>query len=275
MKFSLIMATLGRKNEVDILLNSLVNQTYKYFELIIIDQNYDERVYEIYDKYKNCINIKYIRSNKKGLSYNRNIGLEKCSGDIVAFPDDDCEYNHDTLEKIYFFFKNTTYNFYTCNTRDKTSDMAIFNAENKSTEINIRNVMHTAISFTIFVRYENIKNFRFDKQLGVGTRFGSAEESDMLLYLLKNGNNGFYHSDSFIYHPHKKETIEKFYSYGKGYGALYKKAVFVYKFYSLGLYFLYNKIIKEFVKLYLCPYEKGRITSIKARLYGFIFYKLT
>jgi len=272
MKFSLVMATLGRKDELDIFLNSLINQTYKYYELIIVDQNSDERVYEIYKKYKHCIDIIYIKSDKKGLSYNRNIGLEKCSGDIVAFPDDDCEYNFDTLEKVYLFFKNTTYNFYTCNTKDKTSNMAIFNAENKSAEINIHNIMYTGISFTIFVRYENIRNFRFDEKLGIGTKFGSAEESDMLLYLLKNGNHGFYHSDSFIYHPYKKDTIEKFYSYGKGYGALYKKAVFVYKFYSMGFYFFYNVIFKEIVKLCLYSYEKGRYTSIKSRLYGFIFY---
>jgi glycosyltransferase involved in cell wall biosynthesis len=271
-KFSLIMATLGRKDEVDALLNSLVIQTYKCFELIIIDQNSDERVCDIYVKYKNCIDIIYIKSDKKGLSYNRNIGLEKCRGDIVAFLDDDCEYNYDTMERVAAFFISSHYDFFTCNTKEKNSNKTIFNAPKTSTEVNIFNFMRTGVSITIFVRYDKIKKFKFDEQLGLGARFGSAEESDLLLFLIKNNNKGFYCSDIYIYHPCKDNTIEKSFSYGKGYGALFKKAVFVYKYYFLFFFFL-NVIIKEVIKVCIYPYEKGRVTSIKARLYGFIFYK--
>ncbi|GHV89642.1 glycosyl transferase [Spirochaetia bacterium] len=274
MKFSLVMATLDRKDEIVIFIKSLLNQSYTNFELIIVDQNKDNRVFDIYNAYKNIINIIYIKSNQKGLSLNRNIGLKRCSGDIIAFPDDDCEYNNDTLNNVFNFFShNNTYGFYTSNTREKDGNKGILNAKNTDSEITINNIMYTGISFTIFTRKECIKDFKFDEQLGVGARFGSGEESDLLFFLLKNNNKGYYHANSYIFHPAKTETIKKCYSYGKGYGALYKKAIWVYKFNELIIPFFYNIILKELIKVCIYPYEKGRFTSLKGRLYGFVFYK--
>ena len=54
MKFSLILATLGRDIELVSFLNSLKNQTYRDFELIIIDQNQDKKIDAIVKKFINC-----------------------------------------------------------------------------------------------------------------------------------------------------------------------------------------------------------------------------
>ena len=105
MKISLVTATLGRVDEINILLDSLVKQTYKNFELIIVDQNEHYKVQNIVDRYTNILNIKYIRSSTKGLSYNRNVGIKECSGDIIGFPDDDCYYSDNLLEEIVYTFK--------------------------------------------------------------------------------------------------------------------------------------------------------------------------
>ena len=52
MRFSLVMATLNRRDEVAGFINSLLAQTYADFELLIIDQNQDNRVYDLYEQYK-------------------------------------------------------------------------------------------------------------------------------------------------------------------------------------------------------------------------------
>jgi Glycosyltransferases, probably involved in cell wall biogenesis len=99
MKFSLIMATYGRSNEIENFLISLKNQTYKNFELIVIDQNDDDKAYKIIKKFQNDINIIYLKVSFKGLSKARNYGLNYASGQIIAFPDDDCEYPNDFIGK--------------------------------------------------------------------------------------------------------------------------------------------------------------------------------
>ena len=79
MLVSLIMPTLNRYEDIDLLMKSLQKQTYKNFELIVVDQNDNDKVKEIVDKYKEEIVIKYIKSNKLGLSYNRNTKKVKSS----------------------------------------------------------------------------------------------------------------------------------------------------------------------------------------------------
>jgi hypothetical protein len=132
--------------------------------------------------------------------------------------------------------------------------------------------MYTAISFTIFVRSGIIKGFRFDEQLGVGAVYGSGEESDLILFLLKNKNSGFYHAGDFIYHPFKTLDSERAFYYGKGYGALHKKAVVSYRLYLVLFSFLFV-LLKESFKMVFYPFSPLRIATMKGRIYGFMRYK--
>jgi len=271
MKFSLILATYNRLNELIPFLDSLQNQTYKNFELIIVDQNNNDNIHVLCQKY--LIDIKIIKSNKKGLSLNRNIGLKHVSGDIIAFPDDDCEYDKTTLEKVHLFFiNNNRFNFYTCNSKDKQSEKSISSTLLKNSKITIFNVMKAGISITIFVRTEAIKQFNFDEQLGIGAAFGSGEESDLLFFLLKNKNKGFYFADDFIYHPAKEVTIDRITPYGKGFGAVFKKAITKYHFLQLiPLFVLY--LIKNLFDIVLKKDKKFQFVKFNARLIGFLQYK--
>ena len=103
MKVSLIMPTINVTTELDLFLKSLKAQTYKDFELIVVDQNEGNEVFEIVKDYEEDFKIKYVKSDEKGLSLNRNRGLILMKGEIVGFPDDDCEYSSDTLEKVVEF----------------------------------------------------------------------------------------------------------------------------------------------------------------------------
>ena len=87
--FSLIIATINRSEELGLLLSSLKNQTYKNFQVIIVDQNLDNRIVSIISDYKDFLKIVHIKTNKKGVSNARNAGIELAEGDIITFPDDD------------------------------------------------------------------------------------------------------------------------------------------------------------------------------------------
>ena len=117
MKVSLVMPTINVTTELDLFLKSLKAQTYKDFELIVVDQNEGNEVFEIVKDYEEDFKIKYVKSDEKGLSLNRNRGLILMKGEIVGFPDDDCEYSPDTLEKVVAFFeRKKNYQIYSCRT---------------------------------------------------------------------------------------------------------------------------------------------------------------
>ena len=111
-KISLVMATVGRVHEVEEFINALKKQKFSNYELIIVDQNTHYLLKEIYEKFKDIMEIKYIRSEKKGLSLNRNIGIQHVTGNIIAFPDDDCEYDEDTLLSVNQYFNNNDKEIY-------------------------------------------------------------------------------------------------------------------------------------------------------------------
>jgi hypothetical protein len=132
--------------------------------------------------------------------------------------------------------------------------------------------MAAGISFTVFIRAACISSFRFDEQLGLGAEFGSGEESDLMLFLLTNNNRGFYHANTFIYHPNSRRSIDSLFSYGKGFGALHKKAIAAYHLYGFLPRFLLV-LLKETVKLCFQSPRKERWATMKGRISGFIRYE--
>ena len=84
-------------------LNSVLNQSLKPTEIIIINDNGFEDVTNLIDKKilknnKNLIKIKKL-TNNHGPSYCRNLGIESASGDLIAFLDADDTWEKDKLLK--------------------------------------------------------------------------------------------------------------------------------------------------------------------------------
>ena len=87
---SLITAHLWAHGRSTNVIGFFARQSYKDFEFILVDQNPHFILREMVAEYASRLTIQYIRSEAKGLSLNRNIGLDYSRGEIVAFPDDDC-----------------------------------------------------------------------------------------------------------------------------------------------------------------------------------------
>jgi len=270
MKFSLVMTTLGRDKEIINFIGALLKQTYTNYELIIVDQNNDDRVVKIFEQYKEIINIHYYHCDKRGISIGRNTGLKYITGDIIAFPDDDCEYDSDTLMKIVDFFKKySNYSFYTCNTKEKNKNASVFRGLKKDCNINLFNFLNTGISFTMFIRKEALSGFTLDERLGLGTYFGSGEESDLLLYLLKRKLKGRYFAKNYIFHPAKIELLpQRVATYSLGHGAMFKKSISVYRLYFL--FFIYIFRLTPYLFKSLLPGNKIAQAVVKGRIMGFL-----
>ena len=277
MRFSLIMATYGRKAEIDTFLKSIEQQQYDTLkvEIIIVDQNDKIVLDDICVKYSNKLNIKHIKSDRKGLSFNRNIGLSSAIGEIIAFPDDDCTYYPETLVEVEDYFQNhDDVDVVLGKIYDrKIKKNIIRNWKDYVYKINMNNFFLSFSSITIFTKKSDIV---FDNEFGVGTFFGSNEDGDYILEHLNESKLIYYSPTIEVWHPDFSSDIlrhEKIYSYGLGFGALVKKHL------SLPIVFLFfQSLFFHIFKLILAilsmnSYEiKKRYLSITSRMKGFYLY---
>mgnify|MGYP001225166320 FL=1 len=106
-KVSVIIPTYKRHQFIDRVINSVLNQTYKNLEIIVVDDNGDgtksrEEMINIMKKYETDNRIKYIKSPiNQGGALARNLGIEISSGDFITFLDDDDEYLPTKIEVQY------------------------------------------------------------------------------------------------------------------------------------------------------------------------------
>ncbi|QNG60202.1 glycosyltransferase family 2 protein [Bacillus sp. PAMC26568] len=232
MKISLLMATIGREKEVVRFLNTLKLQSFTNYELIIVDQNKDNRIDSILKDFSS-LPIKHVKVQIKGLSKARNIGLKYVTGEILGFPDDDCWYSSDTLKKVHsFFVENKNFAIYTGRSIDEEGNESAGKFKKVSSEINKKNVWGMGISFTVFVKHDLVvkHSIQFDELLGVGsgTKYGSGEETDFILQILGKGLRGYYDSGFKIYHPnpimkYNEKTYNRAVLYGAGFIKVMRK----------------------------------------------------
>ena len=88
--FSVITPVYNRLEEVRDLLDSLSKQTYKDFEVIIVEDGSTAPCKSAIDAYSNLLDIKYFYKSNEGRSIARNFGIEHAHGEYFVFFDSDC-----------------------------------------------------------------------------------------------------------------------------------------------------------------------------------------
>lgn len=109
---SVIISTYKRPSKVIRAINSVLNQTYKNIEILVIDDNNDKDKFrkltqDVLQKYITEKKIIYIKhKNNKGLPAARNTGINKAKGEFISFLDDDDEFLPVKIESQLKIFKN-------------------------------------------------------------------------------------------------------------------------------------------------------------------------
>lgn len=105
---SVIIPTYNRAHLVSRSIQSVLNQTYQDFELIIIDDGSNDNTEDVIEEFqKKDKKIRYIRHDKnKGGSAARNTGVRAAKGEYIAFQDSDDEWFPEKLEKQMKIFEN-------------------------------------------------------------------------------------------------------------------------------------------------------------------------
>jgi glycosyltransferase involved in cell wall biosynthesis len=203
MKFSLVLATVDRIDQLERFLESLDAQTCRDFELIVVDQNLDDRLIPILAPYREHFAIQHLRSGR-GLSKARNAALSKISGEIVAFPDDDCWYPIDLLQRVQVYIDTHAEGdgLNGCAVNWELAPRGRWSqTEGRVTKLGLFN---RTISFAIFLRRTVVEKVGdFDETLGLGapTPWQGAEDYDYVLRAINAGFRINYDPSLMVFHP--------------------------------------------------------------------------
>ena len=90
MKYSLIIPVYNRPDEVEELLSSLVMQTVKDFEVVVVEDGSSVPCEEVVHKYASSMSVKYYRKENSGPGQTRNYGADRSQGEYLIVLDSDC-----------------------------------------------------------------------------------------------------------------------------------------------------------------------------------------
>ena len=222
MRFSLVVATLGRDAEVAALLDSLLAQGRSDLEVIIVDQNDDDRLGAIEAAYAPRIALRRLRSSVRNANHARNLGLRHARGEIVTFPDDDCLYPPGVLDRVDAAFAEESLGVLTGPAASPAGGLVSGRWREASGPIDLATVWTSVIEFNIFLRRgAALALGGFDEGMGPGSPFGSAEGNDLVCRAMARGLRAHYDAGLRIIHPDKRLSdvaVERAERYGRGLG---------------------------------------------------------
>lgn len=106
-KLSIIVAIYNVEKYLKRCMDSLLNQTLKDIEIVLVDDESPDNCPQLCDEYKTeYSNIKVVHKKNGGLGYARNSGLEVCEGEYVAFIDSDDFVDIHMFEDLYNYAHN-------------------------------------------------------------------------------------------------------------------------------------------------------------------------
>ena len=99
---TVIIPVYNVENNISYCLESVLKQTYKNIEILIIDDGSTDNSYDICQKYaENDKRITLLRQTNQGIAFVRNRGVEQAKGNLIFWIDSDDYIKCDIIEKLY------------------------------------------------------------------------------------------------------------------------------------------------------------------------------
>lgn len=182
-EISIIVPVYQVENYIRQCIESILNQTFTDFELILVDDGSKDNSGQICDEYAARDNrIRVIHKENGGLSDARNKGLDKASGNYFMFVDSDDYIEPDMIECLFESILNENADISVCNYRYvfDEDEKKNFSTENKAEVLtgreifynrkNERNYGFWTVAWNKLYKSETFKNLRF--------RFGKYHEDE-------------------------------------------------------------------------------------------------
>lgn len=193
---SVIITTYGRPKFLKNAIESVLCQSYKNIEIIVVDDNIEKSIER--EATENLIKnnfqtIKYIKNKEnRGACFSRNVGINSSKGEYIAFLDDDDEFFREKIEKQLIHLQKI-------NLKDKkvsiiSCQMRIINEEEKKIGVSKYNLLKEANDLKDFlngVYISGTSSLLIEKKalLKVNgfSEIESCQEALLILKLLENG----------------------------------------------------------------------------------------
>ena len=180
-KISIILPTYNSDDVLENAIKSVIEQTYKNWELVIIENGKKGQAEQIAQSF-NDKRIIYMYQEQPNVSNARNVGLENVTGKYVAFIDSDDRYEKDFLQKMVQYLEQNNLQLVTCGYRklsDKSKmlikdNTSIFKTTNikEYLEITKENYLYNELWNKVYISSiikEN--NIKFDSNYELGEDF--------------------------------------------------------------------------------------------------------
>jgi len=184
---SVMMLTHNRESMVSRAIDSILCQTYRNFEFIIVDNGSTDRSGRIADTYAARDNrIRVIHREKGNIGAGRNTGLDTARGEYLTFIDDDDWAEPDFLEFLLDLLEENDADIAICGAADKAFDeKKVMTAEDALIELMWRKKYNMAFPTKLF-RRELAENLRFPED-------GAYDDIALMYKLLANAKRVAYH----------------------------------------------------------------------------------
>ena len=216
LQFSIIIPVYNRPQEIEELLHSLVNQTYKEdFEVVIVEDGSTDICEGVVEYFSDRLNIKYLFKNNSGAGQSRNYGMQQANGNYFIILDSDVLLPNTYLETVK---KGLNANF-TDAFGGADAAHSSFTALQKAINYSMTSIFTTG---GIRGKKKGVGKFQprsfnmglskdaFNETKGFSSlKYG--EDIDLTFRLWKNGFETQFIESAFVYHK-RRSTLKQFYT---------------------------------------------------------------
>lgn len=212
-KYSVIVPIYNRPDEMAELLESLTFQTFKDFEVIIVEDNSPNKCDLVADSYKDRLDVHYFFIPGTDRSFRRNYGMEQAKGDYFILYDSDCVIPSGYFEAVEVGLKAEPADCFggPDNADDSFSDMqkaVNYSMTSFFTTGGIRGGAKQMEKFN--PRSFNMGISRKAFEITKGFRSMIGEDIDFSLRVRENGMETKLYRDAFVYHK-RRVDLKRFY----------------------------------------------------------------
>jgi glycosyltransferase involved in cell wall biosynthesis len=163
-KVSIIIPVYNRKNKIKKAIDSILKQTYKNWELIIVDDGSTDGLEKIiFPLLKKYSFIKYIRHSNRNTALSLNAGIKLSEGKFITFLDSDDEYENEHIKLRFEYFrknKSVDLTHSNCTFIGIEDDMLVPDARNKNKLIHLGKCIIGATFFGKREVFEKLNGFK-------------------------------------------------------------------------------------------------------------------